>query len=81
MRAPWITAEPDRAAADHPDARARPDLRGLEHRADAGRDRTADQAGLDERNAVDADGGALVHDRSRGERPRAERAGQRRGRR
>ena len=68
--------EPDGAAADHPHARARPDLRGLEHRADAGRDRAADQAGLDERNAVDADRGALVHNRARGEGPRAERAGQ-----
>ena len=68
--------EPDRAAADHPHARARPDLRRLEHRADAGRDRAADQAGLDERNAVHADRGALVHHRARREGPRAERAGQ-----
>ena len=31
-RAPWIDGEPDRAAADHGDARALPDLRRLEHR-------------------------------------------------
>ena len=67
---PESTDEPDRAAADHADARAFPDLRGLEHRADAGGDRAADQARLLGRQLVrDADRGRLVDDRARRERP------------
>jgi hypothetical protein len=69
--------EPDRPAADHPDARAGPDLRRFDDRAHTGRDRAADQAGLNQRNSFDADRSALVHDGSRRKRPRAERAGQR----
>ena len=38
--------EPDRAAADHAHTGSFPDGGGLEHRADAGCDRTADEAGL-----------------------------------
>src|SRR5439155_15310292 len=41
----------DGAAADDADARAFPYVRGLEHRADAGRHGAADQAGLLRRGA------------------------------
>ena len=64
--------EPDRAAADHRDARSLPDLGRLEHRHDAGRDRAADQARLLGRElGRDLHGRDLRHDGVRRERPGA----------
>ena len=66
--------EPDGAAADHADTRSFPDLRRLEHRADAGRDRAADQARLlDGQLFRDGNRSGLVHDRARRERAELER--------
>src|SRR4029453_16664684 len=66
--------EADRAATDHADACALPDLRRLEYRAYAGRDRAADYACLLGRQALrDADRGRLVDDGARRERAELQR--------
>ena len=61
--------EADAAAADHQHRRARLDRRGVEHRADAGRDGAADQRRDVERHApVDRTAPGLGHDGLLGER-------------
>jgi hypothetical protein len=62
--------EPDGAAADHAHSSALPHLRGLQHRADAGRDRAADQARL-----LDRERRRQPHERCAvDDRPRRQRA-------
>ena len=68
---PLDHGQPDRTAADHRYPRAFPDLGGLEHGADAGRDRASDQAGLLSRQL-----GGERHDRRTVQHaPRCERTG------
>ena len=73
-RRPLDDVQADAAAAEHRDARARYHARRVEYRADAGRDRAADQRGTLERDgALDLDhilrrqGGVLGHDPAAGE--------------
>ena len=73
MRAPWITDSPTAPQPITADARALPDLRRLEHRHDAGRDRAADQARLlDGQLARHLHRGDRRHDRVRRERAGAQ---------
>ena len=59
----------DAAAADHRNRRARFDLRGVDHRADAGRDAAADQRRAVERHVgADLHDGVFVHQHVLGER-------------
>ena len=52
IRAPWIAIEPDAAAADHDDARARLDAGRVDDRAHAGQHAAGDQRGAVERHVL-----------------------------